>query len=191
MALIQNRQNKYFSKKLSASLSNENIPIIKSFNLIKENSTKGYISLINNLNVDYDIIEKDREDIKNSIVNANNNQTKIQTYNTLNRDCKIHNIYYDKEVFPEHMRLEFTRFRLSSHNLEVESGRWKRIPHINRTCKCDGNAIQDELHVLKDCSLTDHIRSTYNIEVTNLNDFFELENYVTLNMIYEISKYFK
>ena len=189
LALIQDRQKKFYMKKLS--IINDTFPIFKAFKLIESISTKGHTSIYRTVNINHDFLIYDRENIKATIEKDRINHTKIKTYNILNNKCTIHDIYSNNELIPEHKRLEFTRFRLSSHNLEIESGRWKRIPHINRTCKCDGNAIQDELHVLKDCFLTDHIRSTYNIEVTNLNDFFELENYVTLNMIYEISKYFK
>ena len=57
---------------------------------------------------------------------------------------------------------------------------------MNRTCKCDGISIQDELHVLKNCPLTANIRSSYNLTVTNLNDFFNLDNFTVINVIYEI-----
>ena len=54
------------------------------------------------------------------------------------------------------------RFRLSSHNLRIETGRYDGTPYIERICElCDGNHVQDEQHIVFDCMGTDESRSRY------------------------------
>ena len=46
------------------------------------------------------------------------------------------------------------RFRLSSHKLEIERGRYHNIPKAERTCKfCTLNAVENEYHFLLVCPL--------------------------------------
>ena len=44
------------------------------------------------------------------------------------------------------------RFRLGSHNLPIEKGRWRRLNREERVC-ANCNVVGDEHHVLYDCSL--------------------------------------
>ena len=75
----------------------------------------------------------------------------------------MHSIY-DKNVYiPDYLRVAFTRFRLMSHNLKVETGRWSRIARDQRVCQCDGVSVQDEKHVLIDCLMSTPIRNRYNM----------------------------
>ena len=41
-----------------------------------------------------------------------------------------------------------------SQNLKVETGRWRRQPRAERVCQCDREKVQDEKHVLLECTLT-------------------------------------
>ena len=46
------------------------------------------------------------------------------------------------------------RFRISSHTLEIETGRHRRpkVPVEERTCKiCESNSVEDEQHFLIEC----------------------------------------
>ena len=53
-----------------------------------------------------------------------------------------------------------SRFRLSSHNLEIETGRYNNIARENRICKfCNQNAIETEYHFLLCCSAYDQLRN--------------------------------
>ena len=45
---------------------------------------------------------------------------------------------------PEWQRIAFTRFRLSSHRLRIETGRWSRLPREQILCDCGANEPQDE-----------------------------------------------
>ncbi len=48
------------------------------------------------------------------------------------------------------------------HNLKIETGRRNGIPAELRLCSCSENVVQDESHVLLDCSLTRDCRARYN-----------------------------
>ena len=84
-------------------------------------------------------------------------RTKYLTYRTwMNPELKKHPMYFDKNV-AEYQRLTTTRFRLSSHCLEIEKGRWTRKPREERLCpSC--RVVQDEQHALKDCQLNSSTR---------------------------------
>jgi hypothetical protein len=51
----------------------------------------------------------------------------------------------------------FTNFRISSHKLEIETGRYRNVPAADRKCKlCASDSVEDEIHFIFDCS-------TYNL----------------------------
>ena len=61
-------------------------------------------------------------------------------------------------------RYRTTRLRISAHDFEIESGRYKGIPRDERICKwCQisiyGNFIEDERHVLYTCDLYGELRN--------------------------------
>ena len=62
-------------------------------------------------------------------------------------------------LIPEVYRISFSRLRLSSHRLRIETGRWSRIPRDRRLCPC--GQIQDEEHVLAHCQITQHLRDAH------------------------------
>ena len=90
------------------------------------------------------------------------------------RICTIARVIY----IPDHLRVAFTRLRLMSHSLKIESGRWSRTPAEFRLCHCDEGKVQDEPHVLLECPLTNGCReafpsldfsSVYNLLNENVN----------------------
>ena len=66
-------------------------------------------------------------------------------------------MYSPAALIPEFQRIAFTRMRLSSHRLRIETGRWSRIARQDRLCVC-GKDIQTEEHVLLRCDLVKHLR---------------------------------
>ena len=55
----------------------------------------------------------------------------------------------------------FTQFSVSK--LQIEQGRYKNIPHEQRTCKlCDCGEIEDEFHFMFKCKKFDHLRENSN-----------------------------
>jgi len=93
---------------------------------------------------------------------CSSSKSKFITYIDLNPSLGVHNVYKDSSAnIPELYRISFSRFRLSSHRLRIETGRWARLPREQRLCTCSNNAIQDEQHVIENCHLVQHIRVAY------------------------------
>ena len=79
----------------------------------------------------------------------------------LNSDMTVHDVYQTLKLIPDYKRQAFTRFRVMSHNLRIETGRWSRTPTEQRVCQCDEISIQTEQHVLIVCPLSEASRARY------------------------------
>ena len=87
--------------------------------------------------------------------------TQRRTYLSLN-PLLISPPSYEKESrVKEYHRISFSRLRLSSHRLRIETGRLSRMPPDLRLCDC--GAIQTEEHVLFHCPASENIRLKYHI----------------------------
>ena len=85
--------------------------------------------------------------MKDTVRNARPSATRSHTYLALNPDLDVHPLYTRKScIIPDYLRISFTRYRLSSHMLRVEIGRWSRTPRDERVCPCR-TGIQDESHI--------------------------------------------
>ena len=82
------------------------------------------------------------------------NRSKFIVYRNINPSYSVHSVYCSRNslLIPEVYRISFSRLRLSSHRLRIETGRWSRIPRDRRLCPC--GQIQDEEHVLAHCQIT-------------------------------------
>ena len=50
--------------------------------------------------------------------------------------------------------MQYTKFRLSDHDLEIEKGRHMKVERGNRHCKlCTAGNFGDELHLLFGCKI--------------------------------------
>ena len=88
--------------------------------------------------------------------------TKFANYtNVLNPNFVVSPVYTTEEYIPDYQRTSYTRLRVMSHSLKVETGRWSRIPADQRVCPCDGVSVQDEEHVLVACPRTQHLRQQH------------------------------
>ena len=122
------------------------------------------------------------------------NGTKFNTYvSELNIMLALHPIYTTETFIPDSLRKSFSRIRLMSHNLKVETGRWSRIPRESRLCHCNDNKIQTESHVLVECSLTHNVRLRY--PALNFTDISSLFNesthlYSLCNYVNEILRFY-
>lgn len=75
--------------------------------------------------------------------------------------------YLRCDGIPYHNRIRAARFRLGSHNLEVERGRYNSTPWVLRSCRrCDevfldtlDCQVDDEYHMLFECEAFRHLRS--------------------------------
>ena len=75
---------------------------------------------------------------------------KLDTYCTFKHTFGIEPYLSILEKF-EH-RKNFTKFRISSHKLMIEKGRYHGIPREERLClRCDLKEIEDEIHFIFQC----------------------------------------
>jgi superfamily II helicase len=52
-----------------------------------------------------------------------------------------------------HYKRSICRLRISSHRLQIETGRYRNVPRDERICQqCSENEIEDEVHFLIKCS---------------------------------------
>lgn len=73
------------------------------------------------------------------------------------------------------LRHVIARYRLSSHHLEVEQGRWKGIERKNRICElCDSSSIENEYHVFIACKFYEGVRLASQILVKDLYVLYSL-----------------
>ena len=64
-------------------------------------------------------------------------------------------------IFPEKKKL--TKFRISSHKLQIEKGRYSNVPVEQRICKMCKQDVEDEIHfLLESPSLAESRRETLN-----------------------------
>ena len=81
----------------------------------------------------------------------------------------------------EQFRVALSRFRVSAHRLEVETGRWHKpvaVPFNERKCRTCLDYLEDEFHVLLECPLYHELRKTYikpyDWKRLNMSKFIEL-----------------
>ncbi len=92
-------------------------------------------------------VEAERQRLKESVRREQGSKT--CTYRAHNPNVEVNGVYrYTVCVVTEYQRMVYTRFRLSAHNLRIETGRWSRVPRGARVCDCAHGGIQDELHVI-------------------------------------------
>lgn len=89
-----------------------------------------------------------------------NNSTKASTYIFF---AEFSFKMYLDTVSIQKYRIAMTRLRVSSHRLEVETGRWHKpnpVPVNERKCKyC--HKLEDEFHFVLECPLYTELRNTY------------------------------
>ena len=113
-----------------------------------------------------------------------------KVYNEIiNTDLCTHSIYSVKHNIYESHRIAFTRFRVSSHMLAVETGRWNRrgrgrLPMKERLCYC--GLVQSEEHVISFCPLSQTLRDIYGF--TCMNDIMKgtIPNDIACRIIFEL-----
>ena len=98
---------------------------------------------------------------------------------------EIHPLYTkEAPTIPDYLRINFTRYRLSSHQLRVEIGRWSRTPADQRTCAC-GLGIQNEQHIFE-CPLVEHILNNNDKSYNTPSDIFTDTSLEDLQVLYQV-----
>ena len=153
--LVKNRQAAFIKKNIRGDI--EETPLAKIFKMCQNKSTKGYRYV-------KDLLDNPNQHTLDNLRNNFNREqgTRAVTYRNINPELCVHQVYTIKNKYiDESKRTAFTRLRLSSHRLKIETGRWSRIDRENRLCDC--GSVQDESHVLFHCRFTKVVRQKYSI----------------------------
>ena len=112
-----------------------------------------FISYYSNLNPN-----NYKEDIRMRTERIHNSDNSMAKYyvdmNFMKESCIYNSFVNDKD------RVIITRWRLSNHDLKIETGRYSGIPRGERRCDiCD--VMEDEAHVIFRCPRYEEIRTKY------------------------------
>ena len=149
----------------------------------KRSNTPGFRALRKALcdNPNDNTLEKIIEGVKNK----GSTFTKFVTYRTeLNPDLNVHAIYGKATYIPDYLRISFTRLRLMSHRLKIETGRWSHMSRDRRVCQCNNINIQDEKHALLECRLSTHLRADF-----GMLSFASMDSFLSSEDTYSLCKY--
>ena len=188
--IILKRRSKYLKSIVEAD--DRELPFTIALGMCKDNNTPGFQYISKCLR--YDIGLNPLSAIVETIKARCANSTKYRTYATvLNPSLSLHPIYDTSIYIPDYQRVAFSRTRLMSHNLRVETGRWSRTPPERRVCHCDNVQPQTEEHVLIYCPLTQNLRMNYPmLNFTNINFLFREQSKIDLLCFYinEVQRFF-
>ena len=87
-----------------------------------------------------------------------------------------------------HIRTAITRLRLSSHSLNVERGRWKKIEYADRKCNvCED--IDDEYHFVVCCPRFHNLRIKYLPKSLYINpSMYKFTQFLNSQDLYKIKR---
>ena len=109
--------------------------------------------------IDKDILEKNKNEMKLRIRQSESTYT--IRYNEL-FNCTYNDVLYNRYLY-EDKRIVISRWRLSSHNLKIETGRYTmpKTPRDERTCGLCDTVVEDEQHAIFICPLYQRTRVKY------------------------------
>ena len=113
LEMIRSRTSK-FSKKELLGIHWDETPLRRIFKICEQKQTKGYRFIKN-------LITPTDDPQPSSLLQKFENETgsKAVTYKRINPQLKLHSAYTSTKYVNERERLEFTKFRLSSHHLKI------------------------------------------------------------------------
>lgn len=116
----------------------------------------------------------------------------------LNYYCKYKVDYifedYLCNIKNDNLRKQLTCLRLSLHNLEIETGRYRGISRENKMCHlCNQNTVESEYHFMLCCDKFRTVRRKYigNIAWPSIQRFNSLMSSKSKNVQLNICKYIK
>lgn len=127
----------------------------------------GYGNLLVDFNTDYNysplLTQRVRDQYIQTWYDNLTSQPKMEYY------CRFKKEFLFEEyltcVKNDKHRKELSRFRLSSHSLEIETGRYTNINRDNRKCKlCSHDTVESEYHFLLCCTAYSDLRKKYHIK---------------------------
>ena len=180
--LVKERQKKFFTKMTTLCADIQDDPFMHSMKITEDLNNSMWRYIDNTIRGD-NFVESEVQELKEQILNAPPTKSKFQMYKRLNPNLEVHSLYSkNAPVVPDYLRITFTRFRLCSHRLRVELGRWSRTPREERICGC-GEGIQDEFHIFQ-CPLTKDIFSSDQITYNSPDAIFQETSVEELQMLH-------
>ena len=178
---VRRRQQNFIKSKLT----DPEEPLTIVYMLCQQNNTNAYRNLRKVMEYEFDAKERRHQAMRECT------KTKTVTYRNINPSFSVHSMYTSADKYiADYRRTEMTRFRVGSHRLKVETGRWSRLPREQRTCSCVVGGVQDEEHVVFQCEYTRDLREKY--EVEDEQALVEvLDDIDNVDFIYEIMQRFK
>ena len=121
-----------------------------------------------------------------------NNYNRLITYARFKHEFHREN-YLDFKANKKY-KVALTRFRLSSHDLRIERGRYENIARAERICKfCNMSMIENEYHFLLVCPLYAELRrkflKAYFCHWPNMNKFDNLMMSNSKQVILNVAKF--
>ena len=150
-AVIKDRQYKFYKR--VTNLEEKDAVIKGIIRMCHDTNMISYYNELNEMNQEINLNEKKRN---TSLVNA---PTMTSRYYKLTDNKHCYALY--KCNIDGNIRKIITRWRLSSHDLEIEKGRRKAIARELRFCNFCDNCIEDESHVVYTCPAYENQRSLY------------------------------
>ncbi len=103
------------------------------------------------------------------------------------RIYKTFKLYFKQEIYLYEIKdyryiIAFARFRISSHNLKIETG-WHSKPkledNLRKSIYCDSHETEDEMHFLNKCTLfTNECKLLYNKCSKYIDDIYIMNHNV-------------
>ena len=176
--LVKYKQHKFFYRIWRERSNLDDDPLIFVIKTVTETNIPTSKLVKKYISEEAVTLESQRQSMIN-VLQASESSRRL-TYKYMNPHFKINRVYNTRHSVNDIHRISFTRFRVSSHNLICEMGRWNkqgrgRLPPEDRVCEC--GAVQSEQHVVEQCPLTNHLRQSYGfVTITELfSDRFTLE----------------
>ena len=171
-ALVRQRQKKFLENMIAERSTMEDDPLMFALKLTENDNPNMHRYIQHLLSEPASVVKRSLSAIKSRVMSSS--QTKAITYRTFNPDLSVHPMYNANTAVDDDLRTAFTRLRLSSHRLRIETGRWSRIERAERLCQC-GLDVQSEQHVLSDCDLVSDIRRAYGFQRIEWREFMVTE----------------
>ena len=113
------------------------------------------------ITIPYNLIKQRISDMyKQSWYSSINNSNRLEMYSRFKHEFNMEN--YLDFIKEKKYRFALTRFRLSSHDLAIERGRYENIARIDRICVfCNSNFVESEYHFLLACPFYRELRQRF------------------------------
>ena len=115
----------------------------------------------NTTDISFDLIKQRIFDTyKQSWYSSVNNSYRLEMYARYKHNFELEN--YLNFITEKKYRVALTQFRLSSHDLAIERGRYENINRSERICKlCNMKSVECEYHFLLVCPFYRELRQKY------------------------------